>query len=322
MDRFHELNVFIAVAEAGGFSAAGRRTGLGQPAISKAIAALEKRLGVALFNRSTRSVTLTDHGQRYLDRTKLMIEELDDADNEMTSSSLRVSGPVRISVAATFGRLHVLPLIPDLLTLHPALEVDVVLSDIVRDMVEDRVDLAIRIGPVDEPEAVVRRVASTPLVCVGSRRYFRKHGMPQTPADLGRHNCLIYGGLREAANWPFVGPDGPFSVSVRGNLSSNSIETIRAGVLAGVGIGFFTRASLVGELSDPDIVTILDEYVRGVRDVNLVWPKRRFVPARVRHTSEFFAQAIARHLQADAMDVAAASPLKAGAPRDVARRGA
>ncbi len=320
MDRFHELSAFIAVAEAGGFSAAARRTGLGQPAVSKAIAALEKRLGVALFNRSTRSVTLTDHGQRYFDRTKLMIEELDDADNEMTNSSLRVSGPVRISVAATFGRLHVLPLIPDLLARHPALDLNVVLSDIVRDMVEDRVDLAIRIGAVDEPDAVVRRVAGTPLVCVGSHRYFAKHGTPQRPNDLLNHNCLIYGGLREAANWPFVGPDGPFSVSVRGNLSSNSIETIRAGVLAGVGIGFITRASLVGELSDPNVVTILDGFVREVRDVNLVWPKRRFVPARVRHTTEFFAQTIARRLQPDGTDRAQALPLEAGAPRGFARR--
>ena len=296
MDRFHELNAFIAVAEAGGFSAAARRTGEAQPAISKAIAALEKRLGVALFNRSTRSVTLTDHGRRYFDRTRLMVEDLDDADNEMTNSSLRVSGPVRISVASTFGRLHVLPLVPELLMLHPELDVDLVLSDIVRDMVEDRVDLAIRIGPVDEPDAVVRSVAATPLVCVGSRRYFRDHGMPRTPADLVDHNCLIYGGLREAANWPFVGPDGPFSVSVRGNLSSNSIETIRAGVLAGIGIGFFTKASLVGELSDPNVVTVLDEFVRAVRDVNLVWPKRRFVPARVRRTTEFLAEGLPKRL--------------------------
>ena len=315
MDRFHELTAFIAVAEAGGFSAAARRTGLAQPAVSKAVAALEKRLGVPLFNRSTRRVTLTDHGRRYLDRTRSMVEELDDADNEMTKSSLQASGPVRISAAATFGRLHVLPLIPELLALHPALDVDVVLSDITRDMVEDRVDLAIRIGPVDEPDAVVRRVAVTPLVCVGSRRYFDEHGMPQTPADLVSHNCLNYGGLREATDWPFVGPDGPFSVSVRGNLSSNSIETIRAGVLAGVGIGFFTEASLVEDLSTPDVVTILDAFVRGVRDVNLVWPKRRFVPVRVRHTTEFFAQAIARRLRPDGKAAIRASPLTAEAPR-------
>ncbi len=107
-------------------------------------------------------MTLTDHGQRYFERTRLMIEELDDADDEMTNSSLRVSGPVRISVASTFGRLHVLPLIPELLALYPELDVDLVLSDIVRDMVEDRVDLAIRIGPVDEPDAVVRAWAARP----------------------------------------------------------------------------------------------------------------------------------------------------------------
>jgi DNA-binding transcriptional LysR family regulator len=241
MDRLHELNAFIAVAEAGGFSAAGRRRGEAQSSVSKAIAALEKRLGLALFNRSTRSVTLTDQGQRYYDRTKLLVEELDDADNELTNSSLRVAGLVRISVASTFGRLHILPLLPELLSLYPDLKVDFVLSDLVRDMVEDRIDLAIRVGPVDQLDAVVRRVASTPLVCVGSRRYFEQRGVPRTPADLVDHNCLLYGGLREAADWPFVGPEGPFSVRVHGNLSSNSVVTIRAGVLAGLGIGLFAR---------------------------------------------------------------------------------
>jgi DNA-binding transcriptional LysR family regulator len=167
MDRFHELNAFIAVVEAGGFSAAARRTGDSQPAVSKAIGALEKRLGVVLFNRSTRSVTLTDPGQRYYDRTKPLVEEMDDADSELTSSTLNVSGLIRIAASSTFGRLHILPLIPDLLSLNPGLQVDLVLSDFVRDMVEDRIDLAIRVGRVDEPDAVVRRVAGTPLVCVG-----------------------------------------------------------------------------------------------------------------------------------------------------------
>src|ERR1700761_83557 len=144
MDRFHELNAFIAVVEAGGFSAAARRTGESQSAISKAIGALEKRLGVMLFNRSTRSVTLTDQGQRYYDRTKPLIEEMDEADSELTSSTLNASGLIRIAASGTFGRLHILPLIPDLLALNPGLQVDLILSDFVRDMVEDRIDLAIR----------------------------------------------------------------------------------------------------------------------------------------------------------------------------------
>jgi DNA-binding transcriptional LysR family regulator len=296
LDRFHELNAFIAVAEAGGFSAAARRGSEAQPAISKAVAALEKRLGVALFNRSTRSVTLTDQGQRFYDRAKPLLEEMDDAENEMTNSSATVSGTVRISVAATFGRLHVLPLIPQLLSLYPDLHIDLILSDFVRDMVEDRIDLAIRVGRVDELDAVAKFIVGTPLVCVGSRRYFEKHGTPKIPTDLLDHNCLVYGGLQEGTNWPFTGPDGPFEVAVRGSLSSNNVETIRMGVLAGVGIGFFAKISLTSELAQSDVITILDDFVQGVRDISLVWPKRRFVPERVRRVTDFLAKAIPKRL--------------------------
>jgi DNA-binding transcriptional LysR family regulator len=292
MDRFHELNAFIAVVEAGGFSAAARRTGDSQSAISKSVGALEKRLGVMLFNRSTRSVTLTDQGQRYYDLTKPLVDEMDEADSELTSTTLDVSGQIRIAASATFGRLHVLPLIPDLLSLHPGLQVDMILSDSVRDMVEDRIDLAIRVGPVNEPDAVVRRVASTPLVCVGSRRYFERCGIPKTPAELVDHNCLLYGGLMESADWPFVGPKGRFSVSVRGNLSSNSVETIRAGVLAGLGIGLFAGVSLADELGHPDVISVLDEFIADARDISLIWPRRRYVPARVRRVTDFFATAL------------------------------
>ncbi|AJZ61628.1 bacterial regulatory helix-turn-helix, lysR family protein [Paraburkholderia fungorum] len=296
MDRFQELNAFIAVVEAGGFTAAARRTGDSQSAISKAIGALERRLGVALFIRSTRSVTLTDQGQRYYDRTKPLLDEMDDADSELTNSTHSVSGPIRIAASGTFGRLHVLPLIPDLLSLNPGLQVDLILSDFVRDMVEDGIDLAIRVGPVNDPDAIVRRVASTPLVCVGSRRYFEKRGMPKTPAELVDHNCLVYRGLTEPTHWPFVGPEGRFSVSVRGNLSSNSIETIRAGVLAGVGVGLFARISLADDLRHPDVITVLDEFIGDARDISLIWPRRRFVPARVRQVTDFFAEAIPRRI--------------------------
>jgi DNA-binding transcriptional LysR family regulator len=296
MDRFHEMNAFIAVVEAGGFSAAARRTGDSQSAVSKAVSALERRLGVMLFNRSTRSVTLTDQGQHYYDRTKPLVEEMNEADGELTSSTRNVSGLIRIAASSTFGRLHILPLIPELLSLNPGLQVDLVLSDFVRDMVEDRIDLSIRVGPVNEPDAVVRRVATTPLVCVGSRRYFEQHGVPKTPAELVNHNCLLYGGLMESANWPFVGPEGRFSVSVRGNLSSNSVETIRAGVLAGVGIGLFAKVSLADELLHPNVITILEEFISDVRDVSLIWPKRRYVPARVRRVTDFFATAFPQRI--------------------------
>jgi DNA-binding transcriptional LysR family regulator len=284
------------VVEAGGFTAAARRTGDSQSAISKAIGALEKRLGVVLFNRNTRSVTLTDQGRRYYDRAKPLLDGIDDADSELTNSTHNASGLIRIAASATFGRLHILPLIPDLLSLHPGLQVDLVLSDFVRDMVEDGIDLAIRVGPVNDPDAIARRVASTPLVCVGSRRYFEQRGVPKTPVELVDHNCLLYRGLTESTHWPFVGPEGQFSVPVRGNLTSNSVETIRAGVLAGVGIGRFAKVSLADDLRDTEVITVLDEFMNDARDISLIWPRRRFVPARVRRVTDFFAEAIPQRI--------------------------
>lgn len=172
-----------------------------------------------------------------------------------------------------------------------------ILSDSMRDMVEDRIDLAIRVGPVNGPDAIVRRVTGTPLVCVGSRRYFEQHGMPKTPAELVKHNCLLYDGLLESTDWPFAGPEGRFSVSVHGNLSSNSVETIRAGVLAGLGIGLFAQVSLADDLRHPDVITILEDYLADSRDVSLIWPKRRYVPARVRRATDFFAAALLKRME-------------------------
>jgi len=296
MNRFQELSAFLAVVEAGGFSAAARRTGESQSAVSKAVGALEKRLGVMLLNRNTRSVTLTDQGQKYYDRMKPLLEQMHEADSELIGSKNKLSGLIRISAGSTFGRLLILPLIPELLAQNPGLQVDLILSDLPRDMVQDRIDLGIRIGRVEEPDAVVRRLGSTPLVCAGSRRYFERRGTPKTPSELVNHNCLLYSGLAEPAGWPFVGPQGRFSVPVKGNLSSNTVEATRAAVLAGVGIAMFTRISLADELQHPDIITILDEFIADAKDVSLVWPKRKFVAARVRRATDYFAEALLRQM--------------------------
>lgn len=293
MDRFKELTAFVTVVEAGGFSAAARRLGESQSAMSKSINALEKRLGVRLFNRSTRSVTLTEQGRRYYDRTQPLLEEMHEADGELTRSSDEISGGVRIAAPSTFGRLHVLALIPQLLALYPKITLDVSLSDGVRDLVEDGIDLAIRISPVRDPDSVVRRIAGTTLACVASRDYLARRGTPATPADLAAHNCLIYDDMTD---WPFRGPQGRFSVAVRGNLKSDSVETILQGVLAGVGIGMFLQTSLVGELQHPDIVTVLAEFMDGPRDVSLIWPRRRFVAERVRRVTDFFATQLGSRL--------------------------
>jgi DNA-binding transcriptional LysR family regulator len=295
MDQFQELSAFAAVVEAGGFSAAARRTGQSQSVISKAVTALEQRLRVRLLNRTTRSVTLTPHGRTYYERTKPLLEELTQANEELAGSTAPISGLVRIAASATFGRLHVLPLVPRLLALHPGLQLDLHLSDGVQDLLADGIDLAIRVSPARNPDAVARRVATTSLVCVGSRGYFERHGTPQVPGDLASHNCLIYNGIR---TWTFAGPQGPVSVPVSGNLSSNTVETILSAVQAGVGIGMFYRASLAGPWQDNELVPILEPFISAERDVSLIWPNRKFISARVRQVTDFFAAALAARIGA------------------------
>jgi len=301
MDRFHELNAFVAVVEAGGFSAAARRLGDSQSAISKSVNALEKRLGVQLLQRSTRSVRLTEHGRQYYERTQPLLEEMAQADGEIMRTTLEISGPVRVAAAATFGRLHVLPLLPALLARYPGVRLDLQLADGVNDLLAEGIDLAIRVSPERHPDAVVKRITSSPLVCAGSRHYFAQHGVPATPQALAHHNCFIYKDMRE---WHFTGPQGRFSVPVSGNLSSNTVETILSAVQAGLGIGMFNRASLVepeqgrgrGTQQDAEIITVLDDFIDDTRDICLVWPRRRFIPARVRAVTEFFAEALAPRL--------------------------
>ncbi|MYM72281.1 LysR family transcriptional regulator [Duganella sp. FT134W] len=293
MDQFQALSAFVAVVEAGGFTAAARRTGESQSVISKSVGALEKRLGVQLFNRTTRSVTLTHHGRLYYERTKPLLDEMAQVNEELISSTVEISGLVRIATSATFGRLHVLPLIPQLLALHPKLKLDLTLSDSVQDLLMEGIDVAIRVSPVQNPDAVVRRVSTTSLVCVGSRSYFAQHGVPATPADLAGHNCLIY---NDITSWTFSGPHGTFSVPVTGNLSSNTVETILSAVRAGVGIGMFYRATLAGQSQDPNLMMILEKFIGDSRDVSLIWPHRKFISARVRQVTDFFATALAQRI--------------------------
>ena len=159
------LRGFERAARLQSFTAAADDLNLSQSAVSKAVSALEKRLGVQLLHRSTRSVTLTDHGRRYHDRMKPLLEDLVQADGELMSSAQELSGLVTVAASSTFGRLHVLPLVPRLLALHPRLRLDLQLSDSVQDLLAEGVDLAIRISPSFSPDAVVKRVANTTVPC-------------------------------------------------------------------------------------------------------------------------------------------------------------
>lgn len=294
MDQLDELRCFLAVAEAEGFSAAARQTGVRQPSVSKAVAALERRLGLTLLHRSTRQVSLTESGRLYYDRCRPLLEELEEAAVEAAAGAASASGVLRVSAPATFGRLHLVPILPGFLERQPGLKIDLVLSDAQTDLIREGIDVALRVGRVDDLSTVVRRIAQTRLVVVGSNDYFARHGVPMRPEDLRRHNCLVYGRQPGADEWEFNGPEGARRVSVSGNLRSDSIDAIRAAVAAGLGVGAMTQASFVSELADGSIREVLSDFGGATMDINAVWTPRRFVPSKVR----LFVGHLSQHLPA------------------------
>ncbi len=192
MDRMVAMETFVTVVDAGSFSAAARRLKLGQPAVSKAVAQLEERLGARLLLRSTRGLAPTDAGQRFYDHALRAIDEAERAEQAVRESADGLSGRLRIGAAVTFARLHVLPALKSFLDRHPNLSIDIVLDDRSVDLLEEGVDVALRMGALDDSNMTARRIATGRRVVVGTPSYFAQAGLPQTPRDLLRHQAVVH----------------------------------------------------------------------------------------------------------------------------------
>jgi DNA-binding transcriptional LysR family regulator len=289
MDSLDQLRCFAAVYESGSFSKAAVLRGIQQGMASKAIASLERRLGVSLFHRTTRRVVPTEDGRTFYERCTPLIEELDEVTHQVSRGAGNLRGGLRIAAPATFGRLHLAPLLPLLLSRHPHLVLDVSLEDMRTDLISAGIDVALRVGGEDDPNEVVRRVGTTRVRLVGATRYFETHGIPRHPLDLAQHSCLMY--ARGASiPWRFSGPEGVFDVPTAGRLKSDNVDALRVAVAAGSGLAVLTEASLTEELLPPYARTVLDDYIPWKLDIKAVWVKRRFVPAKVRMFVEFLAE--------------------------------
>src|SRR5580658_2777792 len=192
MDRLAAMETFVRVVETGSFSAAARTLNVGQPAVSKTVAQLEQRLGVRLLTRSTRALSPTEAGRNFHDHAKRAIEEANEADMVARGAGASLTGRLRISAAVTFARLHVVPRLPAFLAAHPDLTMDVVLDDRIIDLVEEGVDVALRMGSLEDSSSLTaRKVASAPHHVVGTPAYFTRSGVPATPAELTSHEAVI-----------------------------------------------------------------------------------------------------------------------------------
>jgi len=233
MDLYAAVRIFARVAEAGSFTDVARELNITQPTVSKQISALEEHLGVRLVNRTTRSLTLTDDGRLFYEHCRQILGAFDEAESAIGKGRFSPAGMIRMACGVAFGRLHIAPRMGRLLDRYPDLRVELVMSDDFVDLVEQGIDIAVRVGELLDQSLIARRIGTTARVTVGSPEYFRRCGEPETPDDLRNHNCIVYTHLSTTNEWHFGGADGLIRVRVKGNFLANNSEAVREAVLAG-----------------------------------------------------------------------------------------
>jgi DNA-binding transcriptional LysR family regulator len=293
MDRFQEMKVFSAVVEAGSFTGASDVLDMSKAAVSRYVAELEERLGVRLLHRTTRKLSPTTEGEIFHARCRELLDNLDEAEAEITSRSGEASGLLKVNVPVTFGLMHLAPLWPALLARHPQLALDITLSDRVADLVEEGFDLAVRIGQLPASSLISRKLASTRMVLCASPDYLQRRGEPAHPDQLLQHDVISYSLFSSGENWSFTGPDGQVAVKVAPRVRTNSGDTCRAAALQHQGV-VLQPTFIVGA----DLVQgTLREIMPGYRSIELgvyaVYPTRKFVSPKVRLLIDFLVEAFA-----------------------------
>jgi DNA-binding transcriptional LysR family regulator len=293
MDRLAAMQTFVRVVERGSFSAVARETQATQSAVSKQVAALERALGARLLSRTTRSLALTEEGERYFEQTRRLVAEIAEAESGLRQGEQQLTGWLRVAASVGFGRLKLLPLVKTFLAAHPGVKIDLRLNDGFIDLVEQGIDVAVRIGELADSTLVARRLGTTHRALIASRSYLRSlprgARAPRVPGDLLQLNCIVYTELAAQNAWTFTaGPGAPAavgtSVTVRaqGNIQTNSSEVVRAAVLSGMGVGYSPTWLFDEEMSQGDLQVLLPDWPAPPMPVHLVSPSQRRESAKVR----------------------------------------
>lgn len=288
MDRFLEMQTFNAVVEAGSFVKAADALAMSKAAVSRYIVDMETRLGVRLLHRTTRRLSLTDEGQIFYVRSKELLAELAEAEDEITSRSGAASGLLRVNAPFTFGVLHLAPLWGAFRAQHPKVKLDVTLADRLVDLVDEGYDVAIRIANLENSSLVSKRLATTRMVLCASPQYLKLHGTPKHPGELADHAVISYSYWSTKDEWHFTGPLLE-AVSVKTNpcIHTNNGDTCRAAALAGQGI-ILQPSFLVGDdLAAGTLVELMPEFRSLELGIYAVYPTRKHVSPKVRALLDF-----------------------------------
>ena len=286
MDRLAAMETFVYVVETGSFSAAARRLNIGQPAVSKTIAQLEARLAVRLLLRSTRGLTPTEAGLAFFERSKRAIEEADEADNAARGAASGLTGNLRICAAVTFGRLHIIPQLGPFLDQHPQLNIDLMLDDRNINLVEEGVDIALRMGALIDSGLTARKIAECRRVVLGTPAYFEKHGEPTCPADLSKHQAVVYS-LAGGAQWLFRKDGEEHPVIISGRVRVSAAEGLREAVLAHLGLTTASEWMFAPELANGAVRKVMTQWTLPNQDLWAVFPTGRMASAKARAFVDF-----------------------------------
>ena len=287
-DRLDQLALFVRTAETGSFSKTAREFGLTQPSVSRAIAALEARLGVTLLLRTTRRITVTDAGALFLDRAREILAEIEDAEDAARGlDSLR--GTIRLALPVVYGTREVIPRLPKFLSLHPLLHVEMAVSDERQDLVAEGADVAIRLGELDDSAFGARRLETLERMLAASPAYLEARGTPKTPADLAAHDCIFGPGNFGRDSWSFNRNGAEISVDVRGRIHTNSGPGAFASVMAGLGIAMVSTVMAGPEIKQGLLVPLLRGYRLPPVEVHAVFPGGPRPSAKVRALVDYLA---------------------------------
>lgn len=292
MDRLRLIQTFVRVVDSGSFSAVAREEHTTQSAISKQVKALEAQVGTRLLVRTTRSQSLTEAGQLYVERCRQVLDALEDARIEVHRAEHEISGALRVAAPVAFGRLHLIPRLPGFYARYPKIRIQLQLDDGFTDLVADGIDVAFRVGELRDSRLVARRIGTALRAVLAAPSYLARHGEPQHPDELAQHNCIVYTGLATLNDWGFTNADGrAHSVRVAGNFESNSSEAIRQAACEGIGITYSTVWNFGEDLRTGRVRPLLQAYRAHPLPLNVVFQPARRPSLKVKAFVDFFADA-------------------------------
>jgi len=293
MDKFEEMRAFVAVVEAGSFVGAAEALQVSKTAVSRLVGDLEQRLGARLMQRTTRRLSLTEEGERFHERCRELLDGIAQAEAELTERTGRAIGPLRLNVPVSFGLLHLAPLWPGFMARHPQVLLEVTLSDRLVDLVDEGIDLAVRIARLPSSSLISRQLTTTRMVLCASPEYLRREGEPAHPADLAQHSVMAYTLLSTGEQWSFTGPEGDeVSVRIAPRMRSNSGDTCVAAALAHQGIVLQPSFMVGTHLQTGALREVLPQYRSMEFGVYAVYPSRKHLTPKVRLLVDYLVEAL------------------------------